>query len=59
MERLLRHRLGRTTVLVSHRPSVIRRADWIVHLENGQVRHQNRPEALGDCLDLHPYLLTP
>jgi ATP-binding cassette subfamily B protein len=58
MERLLRHRLGHTTVLVSHRPSVIRRADWIVHLENGQVRHQNRPEALGDCLDLHPYLLT-
>ena len=50
LERLLQHRRGKTTILISHRPSVIDRADWIVHLDRGklvmqgataQLRHQS------------------
>ncbi|MFN7229390.1 MAG: peptidase domain-containing ABC transporter [Synechococcaceae cyanobacterium] len=56
MERLLAHRAGRTTVLISHRPSVILRADWIIFLEKGQVRHQDRPHNLHQSRQVSPYL---
>lgn len=48
MNRLLNHRKGRTTILVSHRPSVILRADWIVYIERGQVKQQDNPTVLRD-----------
>jgi len=34
---LLYHRRGKTTIIISHRPSVIRLAHWIVMIEEGQV----------------------
>ena len=34
---LLKHRAGKTTIIISHRPSVIKLADWIVMMENGQI----------------------
>jgi ABC-type bacteriocin/lantibiotic exporter with double-glycine peptidase domain len=34
---LLKHRRGKTTILISHRSKVIQQADWIVLLEQGQV----------------------
>jgi ABC-type bacteriocin/lantibiotic exporter with double-glycine peptidase domain len=40
LDRLLRHRQGMTTVLISHRPTVIKRCDWIIQLEQGQVKFQ-------------------
>lgn len=40
LDRLLAHRQGKTTVLVSHRPSVIKRADWLVMLEAGELKVQ-------------------
>jgi ATP-binding cassette subfamily C protein len=46
IDRLLRYRRGKTTVLISHRPSVIRCADWIVLLEQGHVKLQ------GTCADI-------
>jgi ATP-binding cassette subfamily C protein len=47
LDRLLAHRQGKTTVLISHRPSVIQRADWIVLLEAGGVKTQgSRAEVL-------------
>ncbi|MBD1852946.1 peptidase domain-containing ABC transporter [Cyanobacteria bacterium FACHB-502] len=46
IDRLLRYRRGKTTVLISHRPSVIRCADWIVLLEQGHVKLQ------GTCADV-------
>ena len=58
MERLLEHRAGRTTLLISHRPSVILRADWIVYLEAGHVREQNHPAALRDSSRVSPYLMA-
>jgi ATP-binding cassette, subfamily C, bacterial len=39
-DRLLQHRQGKTTLLISHRPSVINRADWILLLDKGQVKVQ-------------------
>ena len=46
LERLLSHRWGKTTLLISHRPSVVQRADWIVMLEQGNVTCQGTPQEL-------------
>ena len=45
-----------TTVFISHRPSMILRADWLIYLEAGRVREQNAPAALRDSLQLTPFL---
>jgi ATP-binding cassette, subfamily C, bacterial len=37
LEQLLNHRLGKTTIIISHRPSVIRLANWMVMITDGQV----------------------
>lgn len=37
LSQLLAHRQGKTTLIISHRPSVIRLANWIVMMEAGQV----------------------
>ncbi|MEH1840729.1 MAG: peptidase domain-containing ABC transporter [Nostoc sp.] len=55
LDKLLSHRLGKTTIMISHRPKVIGRADWIVLLESGRLKIQGTPEALrhqrGEHLD--------
>ncbi len=55
LDQLLEYRQGKTTILISHRPKVIQRADWIVMLEKGQLKIQGTPEDLssvaGDHLD--------
>ena len=56
IERLLEHRRGSTTVLISHRPSLIVRCDWIVYLEGGQVRAQNTPAQLLGTPGIAPFL---
>jgi ATP-binding cassette subfamily B protein len=56
MDQLLEHRRGRTTLLISHRPSVIMRADWIVFMEKGRVRFQDQPGALKERGAVAPYL---
>jgi ATP-binding cassette subfamily C protein len=59
LDKLLFYRRGKTTILISHRPRVIERADWIVLLEQGKLKMQGSPEELraqpGDHLDF----LTP
>lgn len=40
LDRLLKHRHGKTTILISHRPQVINRADWIVLLDQGKLKIQ-------------------
>ncbi len=40
LDQLLVFRHGQTTILISHRPTVLDRADWIVALDQGQVRWQ-------------------
>jgi ATP-binding cassette subfamily C protein len=55
LERLLFHRPGKTTILISHRPRVIERADWIVLLDRGRLKLEGSLEDLrskpGDHLD--------
>jgi ABC-type bacteriocin/lantibiotic exporter with double-glycine peptidase domain len=55
LDRLNQHRRGKTTILISHRPKVIQRADWIVMLEKGHLKIQGSPETLleipGEHLD--------
>lgn len=57
LERLLHHRRGLTTIMISHRPSVILRCDWVVYLEKGQVLYQGHPDDLRHTEPLAPYLL--
>jgi ATP-binding cassette subfamily B protein/ATP-binding cassette subfamily C protein len=44
LDQLLEHRKGRTTILITHRPSVVHRADWIVLLDKGKVQMQGTLE---------------
>ncbi|AFY51173.1 ABC-type bacteriocin/lantibiotic exporter with N-terminal double-glycine peptidase domain [Nostoc sp. PCC 7524] len=44
LDRLLEYRQGRTTILITHRPSVVHRADWIVLLDQGKVQLQGTLE---------------
>lgn len=55
LDGLLSHRQGKTTILISHRPRVINRADWIVLLERGKLKLEGSLAELlsrpGDHLD--------
>ena len=55
LDQLLHHRQGKTTIMISHRPKVIGRVDWIVVLESGHLKIQGTLEDLrsfdGDHLD--------
>lgn len=55
LDRLLAHRQGKTTIIISHRPRVIQRADWIVLLDKGELKITGTPEQLsqlpGEPLD--------
>ncbi|MBK1988092.1 peptidase domain-containing ABC transporter [Sphaerospermopsis aphanizomenoides BCCUSP55] len=44
LDRLLEHRKGKTTILITHRPSVVHRSDWIVLLDKGKVQIQGTLE---------------
>ncbi|OCQ89723.1 ABC transporter ATP-binding protein [Nostoc sp. MBR 210] len=44
LDQLLAYRKGKTTILITHRPSVVHRADWIVMLDKGQVQLQGTLE---------------
>jgi ABC-type bacteriocin/lantibiotic exporter with double-glycine peptidase domain len=46
LDRLLAHRHGKTTIMISHRPNVIQRTDWVVMLEQGQLKIQGTPGEL-------------
>ncbi|MDJ0621020.1 MAG: peptidase domain-containing ABC transporter [Calothrix sp. MO_192.B10] len=55
LDRLFQHRTGKTTILITHRPRVVNRADWIVLLDKGKLKLQGSLEELrslpGDHLD--------
>jgi ABC-type bacteriocin/lantibiotic exporter with double-glycine peptidase domain len=55
LDQLFTHRRGKTTIMISHRPNVIQRADWVVMLEQGQLKIQGTPAELcqipGEHLD--------
>ena len=55
LDKLLYYRQEKTTIMISHRPKVIQRADKIVYLEEGHLKLQGTPEELrhipGEHLD--------
>jgi len=55
LQNLFNYRAGKTTIMISHRPKVIEKADWIVMLENGKLKIQGTPQELhhipGEHLD--------
>ncbi|MEO0014130.1 MAG: hypothetical protein RLZZ535_2519 [Cyanobacteriota bacterium] len=53
LERLLYHRHNKTTVMISHRPKVIERADWIVMLDQGKLQIQGTPAELSHLSGEH------
>ena len=58
LERLLDHRQGQTTIMISHRPKVIELANWVVMLERGQVKIQGTPEELSSIPGEHQNFLA-
>jgi len=58
LDQLLHQRKGQTTLFISHRPSMILRADWIVYLEAGKVKVQNHPAQLRDNRHVSPFLVA-
>jgi len=58
LDQILVSRKGKTTIMISHRPNVIERADSIIFLEQGKVKIQGTPKELyrkqGDHLNFLP-----
>jgi ABC-type bacteriocin/lantibiotic exporter with double-glycine peptidase domain len=54
---VLEHRRGKTTILISHRPPVVNRADWVIVLEAGQVVTTGNPATLREKPGLHQEFL--
>jgi ATP-binding cassette, subfamily C, bacterial len=44
LDQLLEYRQGKTTILITHRPSVVNRANWIVFIDQGQIQLQGTLE---------------
>lgn len=59
LEQLLSHRHGKTTILITHRPSVINRCDWVVLLSQGHLQMQGSLEALRSSPGEHLKFLIP
>ncbi|MCL1471057.1 peptidase domain-containing ABC transporter [Argonema antarcticum] len=59
LDKLLYDRQGKTTILVSHRPRVINRADWIVYVEEGKLKMQGNLEDMRSVSGDHLNFLTP
>jgi ATP-binding cassette, subfamily C, bacterial len=59
LEQILAARQGKTTILISHRPRVILRADLVVYLERGELKLSGTPAALAQIPGDHLDFLTP
>jgi ATP-binding cassette subfamily C protein len=46
LDNLFASRQGKTTILISHRPQILKRADWLVVMEQGQVVQQGSVKEL-------------
>jgi ATP-binding cassette, subfamily C, bacterial len=46
LDHLLHHRRGKTTIMISHRPATINRADWIALINKGQLVLEGERKAL-------------
>jgi ATP-binding cassette subfamily C protein len=53
LDNLFAHRRGKTTILISHRPQITQRADWVVMLEQGRVQWQGSAQELAQLKRKH------
>jgi ATP-binding cassette subfamily C protein len=58
LDGLLSERTGKTTILISHRPSVINRANWLIFLEKGKLKIQGSQAELRSQTGNHLSFLT-
>jgi ATP-binding cassette, subfamily C, bacterial len=59
LDQLLQYRQGKTTLLISHRPRVINRADWVIFLHQGTLKTQGSLDDLAIEAGSHLDFLTP
>ncbi|WP_338462732.1 peptidase domain-containing ABC transporter [Synechococcus elongatus IITB7] len=59
LDRLLTFRKGKTTIIISHRPRVIQRSDWVAFLEKGELKAQGRPNDLQALMGDHLKFIAP
>ncbi len=59
LDKLLHYRQDKTTIIISHRPRVILRADFIVLLDKGQLKMQGGLEEMQVIAGEHLDFLTP
>ncbi|MEH2070217.1 MAG: peptidase domain-containing ABC transporter [Nostoc sp.] len=59
LDKLLHYREGKTTIMISHRPRVILRADFLVLLEKGQLKMQGLVKEMQLLSGEHSDFLTP
>lgn len=59
LDALLTQRQGKTTILVSHRPKVIARADWIILIEQGEAKFQGTISDFRNLAGAHLEFLNP
>jgi ABC-type bacteriocin/lantibiotic exporter with double-glycine peptidase domain len=58
LDGLLSERMGKTTILISHRSSVINRANWLIFLEKGKLKIQGSQAELRSQTGNHLSFLT-
>ncbi|MBW4555818.1 MAG: peptidase domain-containing ABC transporter [Trichormus sp. ATA11-4-KO1] len=58
LDQLFKHRRGKTTILITHRPKVINRADWVILLENGKLKQEGSLKELREKPGEHLDFLT-
>ena len=58
LQSILSHRQGKTTIMISHRPPVIRQADWVVMLDENKLPLQGSIQDLYDQAGEHLQFLT-
>lgn len=59
LDNILAHRQDKTTILISHRPRVINRADWIIFMEQGKLKFQGSIEDFRENMTEHLNFINP
>nr|MDJ0675731.1 ATP-binding cassette domain-containing protein [Calothrix sp. MO_167.B42] len=59
LDQLFAYRRGKTTILITHRPRVVNRADWVVLLDQGKLEMQGSLEDLRLLPGEHLKFLIP
>jgi ATP-binding cassette, subfamily B, bacterial len=58
MEALENLTRDRTTIIIAHRLSTVRKADWIVRMEQGRIVRKGRPEEVLGTPGMQPHLIA-